>query len=351
MVEVEEFKQFDVVSDFTDHYYYGPSVSIISSNARKKIMREWKILENNLPESIFVRAYEGRMDLLRAVIIGAAGTPYHDGLFFFDILFPSDYPARPPQVHYHSHGLRINPNLYKSGYVCLSLLNTWHGHKNEKWNSSASTVLQVLVSIQALVLNENPFFNEPGAIHWSSSTKASSDYNETAFVLSCRTMLYLLQKPPKNFERFLVDHFRKRGEAILTACRAYRDGFAKVGGVVHVQSGGDTATPSFAVSKDMVKWMDDLYPVLVKAFEKNGASPESFLLEQEENLEAETETAEQKTSSSSRVIVDKLLVRSPEMQQRTYSTTPHQVIVNKKKDGFLKGSFISKLISKMLCLK
>lgn len=36
------------------------------------------------------------MDLMRAVIIGAAGTPYHDGLFFFDIMFPSTYPQSPP---------------------------------------------------------------------------------------------------------------------------------------------------------------------------------------------------------------------------------------------------------------
>ena len=36
------------------------------------------------------------MDLLRAVIIGAAGTPYQDGLFFFDIHLPTEYPHSPP---------------------------------------------------------------------------------------------------------------------------------------------------------------------------------------------------------------------------------------------------------------
>nr|GEY40448.1 zinc finger, CCHC-type [Tanacetum cinerariifolium] len=33
-----------------------------------------------------------RMDLLRAVIIGAEGTQYHDGLFFFDVCFLRTYP-------------------------------------------------------------------------------------------------------------------------------------------------------------------------------------------------------------------------------------------------------------------
>lgn len=47
-------------------------------------------------DMIFVRVYESRMDLLRAVIKGAEGTPYHDGLFFFDVYFPKSYPHDPP---------------------------------------------------------------------------------------------------------------------------------------------------------------------------------------------------------------------------------------------------------------
>ena len=36
------------------------------------------------------------MDRVRAVIVGAEATPYHDGLFFFDVCFPSGYPNVPP---------------------------------------------------------------------------------------------------------------------------------------------------------------------------------------------------------------------------------------------------------------
>jgi hypothetical protein len=36
------------------------------------------------------------MDVMRAVIIGAKGTPYHDGLFFFDLYFPNKFPDVPP---------------------------------------------------------------------------------------------------------------------------------------------------------------------------------------------------------------------------------------------------------------
>lgn len=103
-------------------------------------------------------------------------------------------------VHYHAGGLRLNPNLYACGKVCLSLLNTWSGSQNEKWIPGVSTMLQVLVSIQALILNEKPYFNEPGFAHSSgtpSGEKSSQSYNETTLILSLKTMVYTMKKPPK----------------------------------------------------------------------------------------------------------------------------------------------------------
>lgn len=48
--------------------------------------------------SIYVRVYEDMIDLLRVAIVGPSGTPYHDGLFFFDVRFPPEYPRCPPYV-------------------------------------------------------------------------------------------------------------------------------------------------------------------------------------------------------------------------------------------------------------
>lgn len=48
--------------------------------------------------------------------------------------------------------VRFNPNLYKSGKVCLSLLGTWGGSAGEIWDKTASSAYQVLVSIQSLIL-------------------------------------------------------------------------------------------------------------------------------------------------------------------------------------------------------
>jgi len=129
---------------------------------------------------------------------------YRTDIIFLFTLFNS-IPTTGPffswqQVHYHSGGLRLNPNLYADGKVCLSLLNTWSGSKNQKWTPGVSTMLQVLVSIQGLILNAKPYFNEPG---WAPSKgkpggEANSlQYNENTFILSLKTMLYTIRKPPK----------------------------------------------------------------------------------------------------------------------------------------------------------
>ncbi|KAK9048435.1 hypothetical protein SSX86_032603 [Deinandra increscens subsp. villosa] len=243
----KNFKKFDIVGDFSDHHYAGSSSAMMEPprNWAKKIQEEWKILKNNLPDMIFVRVYESRMDLLRAVIIGAEGTPYHDGLFFFDVCFPKNYPHEPPQVHYHSGGLRINPNLYHSGKVCLSLLNTWIGSTNEKWTPGVSNMFQVLLSIQALILNAKPYFNEPayeGSRGSVNGENKSLQYNERTLILSLKTMVYTMKKPPKHFEDLVVGHFHDRARCILTSCKAYMRGI-RVG--CGVDEGEETGSRGF----------------------------------------------------------------------------------------------------------
>lgn len=90
--------------------------------------------------------------------------------------------------------------MYNCGKVCLSLLNTWTGHKNEKWLPGVSTILQVLVSIQGLILNTKPYFNEPGYANMCDSAMGEANslkYNEDTFLLSLKTMMYMMRKPPK----------------------------------------------------------------------------------------------------------------------------------------------------------
>ncbi|PPR95438.1 hypothetical protein GOBAR_AA25250 [Gossypium barbadense] len=275
------YRQFDMVSDCSDHHFLGESkvlaVSQVKRSWVKKVQQEWSILEKNLPEIIYVRVYEERMDLLRAVLVGAPGTPYHDGLFFFDIFLPSNYPYEPPLVHYHSWGLRLNPNLYESGKVCLSLLNTWTGSDTEVWNPGSSSILQVLLSLQALVLNEKPYFNEAGydkQLGRAEGETNSVSYNENAFLVTCQSMLYVLRKPPKHFEALVKEHFSKHAETIITACNAYMEG-APVG--YALKCGKKDRDENFKGSSTGFKIMlSKLLPKLVEAFSDQGIDCSQF---------------------------------------------------------------------------
>ncbi|CAN1123741.1 Putative ubiquitin-conjugating enzyme E2 38 [Linum perenne] len=267
-----DFKQFDMVEDFSDHHYRNGEQAVHPKNWAKRIQEEWKILENNLPDTIFVRVYESRMELLRSVIVGPAGTPYHDGLFVFDCLFPPNYPNSPPNVYYYSGGLRLNPNLYECGKVCLSLLGTWSGDKNEKWIAGKSTMLQVLVSIQALILNAQPFYNEPGYERQTGpeGLTRSRKYSENAFILSLKTMMYTFRRPPKCFEALVKVHFQLRAHDILIACKAYTEGY--VVGTVAVKDGvADVSNAEKAGSSEFIATVRKMIDILVNNFSRFGS--------------------------------------------------------------------------------
>ncbi|CAL9040314.1 unnamed protein product [Musa banksii] len=98
-----KFKQFNVVNDFSDHHFIngigdGIMLSQVKRGWFKKVQQEWSFQKRDLPDAIYVRVYEERRELMRAAILGSPGTPYHDGLFFFDIFFPSDYPQEPGSI-------------------------------------------------------------------------------------------------------------------------------------------------------------------------------------------------------------------------------------------------------------
>jgi hypothetical protein len=65
--------------------------------------------------------------------------------------------------------------------VCLSLLGTWHGtDASQKWDPQNSSLFQILLSIQGMILISDPYFNEPNVERMrgqAEGNKASSSYN------------------------------------------------------------------------------------------------------------------------------------------------------------------------------
>lgn len=103
-----------------------------------------------------------------ALIIGPTDTLYRHGFYFFKLDYPDDYPFSPPKVDFLTQGnnVRFNPNLYRNGKVCLSILNTWKG---EQWTSCQS-IKSVLLTIAMHCFTNTPLLNEPGV------TKKHKDY-------------------------------------------------------------------------------------------------------------------------------------------------------------------------------
>lgn len=125
-----------------------------------RIKRDIMTIYNEPPPGMFIVPDESDMTLIHALLTGSFDTPYEGGFFYLLIRCPPDYPIRPPRVKIMTTGegkVRFNPNLYKNGKVCLSIIGTWSG---PSW-SPAQSLSSVLLSIQSL-MNEKPYFNEPG---------------------------------------------------------------------------------------------------------------------------------------------------------------------------------------------
>lgn len=162
--------------------------------------------------SIAVRVDASRMDILRAVIIPNISTPYANAILVFDIFVPQEYPAVPPKVQYLTTGgggVRVNPNLYNEGKVCLSLLGTWQG---PGWDPAVSSLSQVLLSIQSYVLNNLPIQQEPGhEAHTTSDygrLKCARHNADVRLAILRHGILDPLLTPPLGFEELAETHFR-----------------------------------------------------------------------------------------------------------------------------------------------
>ena len=139
------------------------------------------IMKNPLHEHGIYYAHDDN-DLLKgkALIIGPPNTPYEGGYFLFKFQFPTNYPHQPPVVTYCTNDgkTRFNPNLYRSGKVCLSVLNTWKG---PQW-TGCQTISSVLLALCASVLTDKPLLNEPGV------DETFDDFNTYTEIIQYKTI-------------------------------------------------------------------------------------------------------------------------------------------------------------------
>ena len=146
-------------------------------SALKRIMNidMKRVLSSDLNSNgIFIEFDETDILKAKALIIGPKDTIYDNAYLFFTIEFPKNYPFSPPILTYKSQNkVRIHPNIYVNGKVCLSILGTWSG---PSWTHTMD-ITTVLLTIQSL-LDNNPLANEPGYEKISGNNLIYENYNK-----------------------------------------------------------------------------------------------------------------------------------------------------------------------------
>ena len=192
---------------------------IVSRETIHRLLSDVKtIMKNPLNDNGIYYIHDDE-DMLKgyAMIVGPSDTPYFGGFYFFKINYPTDYPHSPPKVSYHTNGdnIRFNPNLYKCGKVCVSILNTWRG---EQW-TSCQTISTLLLTLCTL-LCENPLLNEPGV------NKLHADCEKYKKIIEYKNieiaMLGMFCKNPNVYNEkfdiftpFVKEHFFKNIHTVL----------------------------------------------------------------------------------------------------------------------------------------
>jgi len=235
--ELVKSEQSLIFSDYkinSNHRFNKYKTEPINPKSMMRISSEFSSMRKNLPNnwdtSIIVKASSDNLNIFTFVITGPKDTPYHNGIYEFHAYFPKNYPETEPKVLLDTTGnasVRFNPNLYNCGKVCLSLLGTWSGQDGESWNSSTSTFLQVLVSIQSLILVENPYFNEPGwerQMHTEEGMNRSFDYSDNIRLHNLKWgIIDKFKNPPEGLEKFVTNHFRLKKDEILEVTQKWVD--------------------------------------------------------------------------------------------------------------------------------
>ena len=115
----------------------------------RRITRELKDLKDDPPTNCSAGPKGEDMFRWDGMIMGPADSPYSGGVFQLSILFPVDYPFKPPTVSFTTK--IYHPNVNAGGLICLDILKT-------SW-SPALTISKVLLSICSLLTDPNP--NDP----------------------------------------------------------------------------------------------------------------------------------------------------------------------------------------------
>lgn len=160
--------------------------NFMTKKSQKRLLKDVvELIKNPLSDQgIYYIHDEDNMKKGYALVFGPSDTIYQFGSYLFEFNYPNDYPFSPPKLQYCTNNgkTRFNPNLYRNGKVCISILNTWKG---EQW-TSCQTIRSVLLTLVTLLHNK-PLTNEPG---FTETHPLNEKYNKIIEYENYKTAVY-----------------------------------------------------------------------------------------------------------------------------------------------------------------
>jgi ubiquitin-conjugating enzyme E2 D len=111
-----------------------------------RIKVEYEELSKEPPSNISAGPIGSDMRHWEATILGPSESPYAGGIYSLEIIFPTNYPFKPPKIRFVTP--IYHPNINKQGSICLDILNI-------NW-SPVLSITKLLLSICSLLTDPNP---------------------------------------------------------------------------------------------------------------------------------------------------------------------------------------------------
>jgi ubiquitin-conjugating enzyme E2 D/E len=154
----------------TDGQPFKQSKSLLFPMAAiKRIQNELRMFKKDPPSGCMVEAVEGDLYHWTGTIIGPPDTPYDGGIFHVDIVFPPEFPHKPPTIKFTTKV--YHPNVGDNGDICIDTLK-------DKW-IPAMSIGSVLQAISSLFNDPNPDHPMKGDIARQYKENRPA-YNQTA---------------------------------------------------------------------------------------------------------------------------------------------------------------------------
>ncbi|CAO1638095.1 unnamed protein product [Parajaminaea phylloscopi] len=109
--------------------------------ASRRLAKEYQMMQKDPPAYCFAKPMETDILTWHFILRGPPDTPYAGGEYWGQLMFPSDYPYKPPGIKVHTPNGRFKENEK----ICTSFSDFHPGSYNPAW--SVSNILVGLLSL------------------------------------------------------------------------------------------------------------------------------------------------------------------------------------------------------------